>query len=80
MRSVAIRSASSHSMSGRYCDGAVSQKTVSSSVVYALLCPPTEAIIEVWPSDSTFFEPLNIRCSNRCAKPVRPGFSFFEPT
>ena len=19
-------------------------------------------------------------CSNRCAKPVRPGFSFFEPT
>ena len=24
--------------------------------------------------------PLNIRCSKRCAKPVRPGCSFFEPT
>jgi hypothetical protein len=24
--------------------------------------------------------PENIRCSNRCAKPVLPGFSFFEPT
>ena len=28
----------------------------------------------------TFFEPLNIRCSNRCAKPVRPGASSFDPT
>ena len=25
------------------------------------------------PSGSTFFEPLNIMCSNRCANPVRPG-------
>ena len=33
-----------------------------------------------WPSGSTFFEPLNIMCSNRWAKPVRPGFSFFDPT
>src|SRR5207237_3069323 len=24
--------------------------------------------------------PLNIKCSNRCAKPVFPGFSFFDPT
>src|SRR6266446_10195605 len=24
--------------------------------------------------------PPNIRCSNRCANPVFPGFSFFEPT
>ena len=24
--------------------------------------------------------PPNIRCSNRCAKPVLPGRSFFEPT
>ena len=32
MRSVAIRSASSHSASGRYCAGTVSQNTVSSSV------------------------------------------------
>ena len=23
---------------------------------------------------------MNIRCSNRCAKPVRPGFSRAEPT
>src|SRR5262249_15633315 len=52
----------------------------SSSVVYALLCPPTAAIIDVCASGWTFFDPLNIRCSNRCAKPVRPGFSFFDPT
>jgi hypothetical protein len=38
------------------------------------------AMIDVWESGSTFFEPLNIMCSKRCAKPVRPGFSFFEPT
>ena len=25
-------------------------------------------------------EPMNIRCSNRCAKPVRPGSSFADPT
>ena len=31
--SVAIRSASSHRTSGRYCDGTVSQNTVASSVV-----------------------------------------------
>ena len=29
---------------------------------------------------SWFFEPWNIMCSNRWAKPVRPGFSSFEPT
>ena len=28
---------------------------------------------------ATFFEPSNIRCSNRCAKPVRPGRSLAEP-
>ena len=27
-----------------------------------------------------FSEPLNIRCSNRCAKPVRPAGSSLEPT
>src|SRR6185312_16867093 len=27
-----------------------------------------------------FSLPLNIRCSNKCAKPVLPGFSFLEPT
>jgi hypothetical protein len=25
-------------------------------------------------------EPVNITCSNRCAKPVRPTVSFFDPT
>ena len=29
---------------------------------------------------STFSLPPNIRCSNKCAKPVRPRGSFFEPT
>ena len=28
----------------------------------------------------TWPEPVNITCSNRCAKPVRPACSFFEPT
>ncbi len=42
--------------------------------------PPTEAMIEVCCSGSTFLEPLNIMCSKKCAKPVRPGFSFFDPT
>ena len=46
----------------------------------ALLWPPTLEMYDGCPSGSTFFEPLNIMCSNRCAKPVRPGFSFFEPT
>ena len=29
---------------------------------------------------ATFFDPLNIMCSNRWAKPVRPGRSSFDPT
>ncbi len=33
IRSDAMRSASSHSTSGRYCDGTVSQNTVASSLV-----------------------------------------------
>jgi hypothetical protein len=45
-----------------------------------LLCPPTLEMRDGWPSGSTFFEPLNIMCSNKWAKPVRPFFSFFEPT
>jgi hypothetical protein len=49
-------------------------------VVYALLRPPTLAMMEVCESGSTFFEPLNIMCSNRWAKPVRPARSFFDPT
>src|SRR5438105_15350287 len=28
----------------------------------------------------TCFEPENIMCSNKCAKPVRPGASFAGPT
>src|SRR4051794_4463479 len=27
-----------------------------------------------------FSLPLNMRCSNKCANPVLPGFSFFDPT
>ena len=80
MRSDAMRSASSHSTSGRYCAGTVSQKTVASSLVEALLWPPTLEMHDGCPSGSTFFEPLNIMCSKRCANPVRPCFSFFEPT
>jgi hypothetical protein len=45
-----------------------------------LAWPPTDAMIDVCCSGSTLREPLNIRCSKKCAKPVRPGFSFFEPT
>ena len=80
MRSVAMRSASIQSTSGRYCDGTVCQNTVESSLVYALLCPPMLASIDACSSGSTFFDPLNIMCSNRCAKPVRPAFSSFDPT
>jgi hypothetical protein len=35
---------------------------------------------EVCDSGSTFFEPLNIMCSKKWAKPVRPALSFFDPT
>ncbi len=41
---------------------------------------PTLEISEVCDSGSTFLEPLNIMCSNRCAKPVRPLRSFLDPT
>jgi hypothetical protein len=37
-------------------------------------------MMEVCDSGSTFLEPLNIMCSKRCANPVRPARSFFEPT
>jgi hypothetical protein len=45
-----------------------------------LLRPPTLEIIDVCDSGSTFLEPLNIMCSKRCANPVRPARSFFDPT
>jgi hypothetical protein len=45
-----------------------------------LLWPPTLDTHDGCPSGSTFFEPLNIMCSNRWAKPVRPARSFFDPT
>ena len=46
----------------------------------ALLAPPPRSMsMSNWLS-GTRSEPLNIRCSNRCAKPVRPGDSSFEPT
>ena len=80
MRSVAIRSASSHRTRGRYWDGTVWRYVVASSVVYAFPSPPTREIMVRCESGSTFFEPLNIMCSNRWANPVRPGRSFFDPT
>src|SRR6476661_9750210 len=36
--------------------------------------------IAVMNTSLKFSLPLNIRCSNRWAKPVLPGFSFLEPT
>src|SRR5688572_13715916 len=80
MRSVAMRSASIHNTSGRYWDGTVCQNTVASSLVYALLWPPILASSDACSSGSTFLDPLNIMCSNRWAKPVRPGFSSLDPT
>ena len=38
------------------------------------------ATIDVCCSGSTFFDPLNIMCSKRCANPVRPARSSFERT
>ena len=53
---------------------------VESSSVSAFASPPMLVIQEGCWSGSTFFEPLNIMCSKRWANPVRPGFSFFDPT
>ncbi len=60
--------------------GTVSQKIVASSFVEAFARPPTAETSEVCSPGWTFLDPLNIRCSNRWAKPVRPGRSSFEPT
>ena len=80
MRSDAMRSASSHSAIGRNSDGTVSQNTVTSSVVYASACPPTPLTSVVCCPGWTFFDPVNIRRSRRCAQPLRPGVSSFDPT
>src|ERR1700720_3998938 len=34
----------------------------------------------MWALPGTCLEPSNIMCSNKCAKPVRPGNSFAGPT
>ena len=56
------------------------QWTTLDASVKALLCPPMLVMRDGCSSGPTFFDPLNIRCSKRCAKPVRPGRSFFDPT
>ena len=43
-----------------------------------MLWPPTLEMYDVCASGSTFFEPLNIMCSKRCANPVRPGALVFR--
>src|SRR5262249_2115086 len=49
------------------------------------LTPPSERLAPACSArpkylPGAFFDPSNISCSKRCAKPVRPGFSFLEPT
>ena len=43
------------------------------------MVPP--AASSIWSKSPYFacFEPMNIKCSNRCANPVRPGFSCADP-
>jgi hypothetical protein len=53
---------------------------VRSEEVVPFIVPPLLKMYWKWPALGTFSEPWNIMCSKRCAKPVRPAFSFFEPT
>ena len=48
--------------------------------VLAALAAVTEHLGLAGTISSTFNEPLNIMCSNRCANPVRPCRSSFDPT
>jgi hypothetical protein len=62
----------------------VAKKLVRSLLVVPLT-PPSRRLAPAFStkpkySSGACSEPWNIRCSNRWAKPVRPGFSFFEPT
>ena len=50
------------------------------SVVEPLFDPPAASSSVSNSPSLTWPEPSNIRCSNRCAKPVRPGFSRADPT
>ncbi|KYF50473.1 hypothetical protein BE04_07760 [Sorangium cellulosum] len=51
-----------------------------SSLVHALFQPPSASIHASNCFVGTRRVPMNMRCSNRCAKPVRPGSSNREPT
>ena len=46
----------------------------------ALLNPPTSSVSRSIISDGMFFVLLNMMCSKRCANPLRPSGSSFEPT
>src|SRR6478672_7007681 len=45
-----------------------------------LLLPPTPSVSLSCRPYGTWPEPVNMTCSNRWAKPVRPGASFLDPT
>jgi hypothetical protein len=48
--------------------------------VVPLFDPPTPSVYLSCTPYGTLPEPVNMTCSNRCAKPVRPTTSFLEPT
>ena len=53
---------------------------VFADLVVALLLPPPASITSSKAEPGTRSVPMNIRCSNRCAKPVRPLGSSLLPT
>jgi len=53
---------------------------VVSSAVKALFDPPTSSVSRSKVSGGRFSVALNIRCSNRWAKPERPAGSSLDPT
>jgi hypothetical protein len=53
---------------------------VTSSLVKALFSPPTSSVRRSNCSLFRYFEPLNIMCSKRCAKPDLPSGSSAPPT
>ena len=59
---------------------AVSKTADAERIFDPLLSPP--AASSHWSNfpTGTWPEPMNIRCSKRCANPVRPGFSRADPT
>src|SRR5207342_3777051 len=75
-----MRSDSIHSAMSSAVVGTVSKYIVRSSQVLPLMSDTPAISNGPKYSPLWFSEPLNIRCSNRCAKPVRPVGSSFEPT